>query len=171
MLPPWGISPSIAMVVPMSPDPYSHTSPEAFDPREQAERCRRLARTVTDQRALDALHQMASAAWETTLPERRDAWPIDARPALRKVDLDQGRIEMRHQIILIGSTLALAGAAPVAAQPRDQSCSTSAFYLNGARLQVRAAPSTNAHLLRARAHQGSPVAEIIGQRGAGSGCQ
>jgi len=48
------------MTTPMSPDPSSHSSPEAFDPREQAERCRRLARTATDQRALEALNQMAS---------------------------------------------------------------------------------------------------------------
>jgi hypothetical protein len=44
----------------MSPDPSSHIAADAFDPREQAERCRRLARTVTDQRTLDALHAMAS---------------------------------------------------------------------------------------------------------------
>lgn len=42
------------------PDPSSHTQPDDFDPREQAERCRRLARTVTDRRALEALHAMAS---------------------------------------------------------------------------------------------------------------
>ncbi|HTU11100.1 MAG TPA: hypothetical protein VMG08_09410 [Allosphingosinicella sp.] len=44
----------------MSPDPSSHMPAGAFDPREQAERCRRLARSVTDQRTLDALHEMAS---------------------------------------------------------------------------------------------------------------
>lgn len=45
----------------MSPDPSSFFSPaDAFDALEQAARCRRLARTVTDQRALDALHEMAS---------------------------------------------------------------------------------------------------------------
>ena len=44
----------------MSPDPSSHTSSEVFDPAEQAERCRRLARTVTDQRTLDTLHELAS---------------------------------------------------------------------------------------------------------------
>ena len=44
----------------MCPDPSSNTAPDAFDPGEQAERCRRLARTVTDQRTLDALHAMAS---------------------------------------------------------------------------------------------------------------
>ena len=43
----------------MSPDPSSNTPSEAFDPGEQAERCRRLARTVTDQRTLDALREMA----------------------------------------------------------------------------------------------------------------
>jgi SH3-like domain-containing protein len=72
---------------------------------------------------------------------------------------------MRPHVILIIWTLALAGAAPAAAQPRGQTCNISAFYLNGARLQVRAAPSAHARLLRTRAHQGSPVAEIVGQRG------
>jgi flagellar biosynthesis regulator FlbT len=31
-----------------------------FDPREQAQRCRRLARTVTDQRTYDALSALAA---------------------------------------------------------------------------------------------------------------
>ena len=44
----------------MSPDPSSRTPAEAFDDLEQAARCRRLARTVTDQRTLDALREMAS---------------------------------------------------------------------------------------------------------------
>ena len=44
----------------MSPDPSSLTSLDEFDPRAQAERCRRLARSVTDQRTLDALNEMAS---------------------------------------------------------------------------------------------------------------
>ena len=44
----------------MTPDPSSHTPSEDFDPNEQAERCRRLARSVTDQRTLDALNAMAS---------------------------------------------------------------------------------------------------------------
>jgi hypothetical protein len=44
----------------MSPDPSSRTPSEAFDDLEQAARCRRLARTVTDQRTLDALREMAS---------------------------------------------------------------------------------------------------------------
>jgi hypothetical protein len=43
----------------MSPNPSSQTSVGAFDPREQAERCRRLARSVTDQRTIDALTAMA----------------------------------------------------------------------------------------------------------------
>jgi len=43
----------------MSPDPSSRASSDAIDPREQAERCRRLARTVTDRRTLDALNAMA----------------------------------------------------------------------------------------------------------------
>jgi hypothetical protein len=43
----------------MSPDPSSRTLSEAFDDLEQAARCRRLARTVTDQRTLEALHEMA----------------------------------------------------------------------------------------------------------------
>lgn len=41
----------------MSPDPS--TPAAAFDALEQAARCRRLARTVTDQRTLDALRAMA----------------------------------------------------------------------------------------------------------------
>ena len=44
----------------MSPDPSPFTPAEAFDALEQAARCRRLARTVTDQRTLDALRDMAS---------------------------------------------------------------------------------------------------------------
>lgn len=44
----------------MSPDSSSLTPSEAVDALEQAARCRRLARTVTDRRALDALHEMAS---------------------------------------------------------------------------------------------------------------
>jgi hypothetical protein len=72
---------------------------------------------------------------------------------------------MRHNILTMLSTLALAGAAPAGAQPRAPICSISAYYLNGPRLQVRAAPSARARLLRTRAYQGSPVAEIIGQSG------
>jgi SH3-like domain-containing protein len=72
---------------------------------------------------------------------------------------------MRHNILIMLSTLALAGAIPAEAQPRAPMCSISAFYLNGARLQVRAAPSARARLLRTRAYQGSPVAEITGQSG------
>ena len=44
----------------MSPDPSSRTLSDAFDDLEQAARCRRLARTVTDQRTLEALREMAS---------------------------------------------------------------------------------------------------------------
>ena len=44
----------------MSPDPSSLVAADEFDPREQAERCRRLARSVTDQRTLDTLNAMAS---------------------------------------------------------------------------------------------------------------
>lgn len=44
----------------MSPDAFSCTSFTSPDPREQAERCRRLARSVTDKRMLDALQEMAS---------------------------------------------------------------------------------------------------------------
>jgi len=44
----------------MSPDPSSNAAAAAVDPGEQAMRCRRLARTVTDQRTLDALNAMAS---------------------------------------------------------------------------------------------------------------
>lgn len=44
----------------MSPDPSSNIASDEVDPGEQALRCRRLARTVTDQRTLDALHEMAS---------------------------------------------------------------------------------------------------------------
>lgn len=73
---------------------------------------------------------------------------------------------MRHSIILILSTLALAGAVPAAAQPhRGPACSISAFYLNGTRLAVHAAPSARSRRLRTAANQGSPVAEITGQNG------
>ena len=44
----------------MSPDPSSFSPAQAFDALEQAARCRRLARTVTDPRALEALNEMAS---------------------------------------------------------------------------------------------------------------
>jgi hypothetical protein len=44
----------------MSPDFSSFTPSEAFDALEQAARCRRLAHSVTDQRTLDALREMAS---------------------------------------------------------------------------------------------------------------
>lgn len=45
----------------MSPDPSSFTAAaDAFDALEQAARCRRLARTVTDPRTLEALNEMAS---------------------------------------------------------------------------------------------------------------
>jgi SH3-like domain-containing protein len=84
---------------------------------------------------------------------------------LLKADLDQGRIEMRYAILMTLSTLALAGAVPAEAQPRGPTCNISAYYLNGARLSVRAGPSANARALRTRAYQGSPVAEITGQRG------
>ena len=43
----------------MKPDPSSFSPAEAFDALEQAARCRRLARTVTDQRTLEALQEMA----------------------------------------------------------------------------------------------------------------
>jgi hypothetical protein len=44
----------------MSPDPSSLTPAEAFNALEQAARCRRLAHSVTDQRTLEALREMAS---------------------------------------------------------------------------------------------------------------
>jgi hypothetical protein len=45
----------------MSPDPSSFTAAaEAFDALEQAARCRRLAHSVTDQRTLEALRDMAN---------------------------------------------------------------------------------------------------------------
>jgi len=44
----------------MSPDASSLTPSEAFDALEQAARCRRLAHSITDQRTLDALREMAS---------------------------------------------------------------------------------------------------------------
>lgn len=72
---------------------------------------------------------------------------------------------MRQAIFLLLTTVALASAVPAASQPRGPTCSMSAFYLNGARVQVRAAPTANARLLRSRPHQGSPVAEITGQSG------
>lgn len=44
----------------MTPDRCSNTASDLPDPGEQAARCRRLARTVTDQRTLDTLYAMAS---------------------------------------------------------------------------------------------------------------
>jgi hypothetical protein len=45
----------------MSTNPSSHASvADETDPGEQAMRCRRLARTVTDQRTLEVLAAMAS---------------------------------------------------------------------------------------------------------------
>lgn len=71
---------------------------------------------------------------------------------------------MRHSILLLGSVLALTDATPAAAQ-HGPTCSISAYYLNGARLNVHAGPSVNSRQLRTAASQGSPVAEIIGQSG------
>ena len=73
---------------------------------------------------------------------------------------------MRPFMLLSASALALAGANPAAGQPRAPMCNLSAYYLNGARLDVRAGPSANAHRLQTRPFQGSPVAEITGQSGA-----
>jgi len=73
---------------------------------------------------------------------------------------------MRHSIFMILSTLALGGAVPAAGQPRGASCNISAYFLNGAGLSVRARPSANGRLLRARDNGGSPVARITGQSGA-----
>ena len=60
MPPPWGHSDrnDIAKNM-MSPDPSCLTPSEAFDALEQAARCRRLAHSITDQRTLDALREMA----------------------------------------------------------------------------------------------------------------
>ena len=44
----------------MNSDPSSLTSSAAFDALEQAARCHRLAHSITDQRTLDALRDMAS---------------------------------------------------------------------------------------------------------------
>ncbi len=71
---------------------------------------------------------------------------------------------MRRAIILTLSTLALAGAVPAEGQ-RDPTCSLSAYYLNGTRLNVHAGPSATSRRLRTAANQGSPVAEITGQSG------
>jgi len=63
MPPPWGHSTTDRndqRVEHMNPDPSSLTPSEAFDALEQAARCRRLAHSITDQRTLDALHEMAS---------------------------------------------------------------------------------------------------------------
>ena len=76
---------------------------------------------------------------------------------------------MRHSILLTLSTLALAGAAPLAGQPAGQMCNITAYQAgigNSGPLNVRAAPSATARLLRALAGHGSPVATIRGQRGA-----
>jgi len=56
----------------MSPDPSSFRTADAFDALEQAARCRRLARTVTDERTLDALREMASE-YEERACGNRDA--------------------------------------------------------------------------------------------------
>lgn len=63
------------------------------------------------------------------------------------------------------SVLALASAVPAVAQQHGASCNISAYLVNGARLSVRAGPAANARLLRVSG-EGSPVAEITGQRGA-----
>ena len=73
---------------------------------------------------------------------------------------------MRLKIMLVLSTLALTGSLPTAGQPRGPSCHISAFYLNGTRLDVHAAPSASSRRLRTAGQQGSPVAEITGQRAA-----
>ena len=70
---------------------------------------------------------------------------------------------MRRFMLLVASALAVAGAGPAAGQPRGPMCNLSAYYLNGARLDVRAGPSANARRLQTRPYQGSPVAEITGQ--------
>jgi SH3-like domain-containing protein len=72
---------------------------------------------------------------------------------------------MRLSIALVMTTLCLSGAAPAVSQQRGATCNISAFYLNGTRLNVRAAPSATARPLRARGYQGSPVARITGQSG------
>ncbi len=72
---------------------------------------------------------------------------------------------MRRFMLLVASALAVAGAGPAAGQPRGPMCNLSAYYLNGARLDVRAGPSANARRLQTRPFQGSPVAEITGQSG------
>ena len=76
---------------------------------------------------------------------------------------------MRHRLLLTLSTLALAGAVPASGQQRGPSCAISAYQAgigNSGPLNVRAAPSAAARLLRALAGNGSPVARIRGQRGA-----
>jgi len=76
---------------------------------------------------------------------------------------------MRHAILLALTTLTLAGAVPAAGQPRAPTCDISAYQAgigNSGPLNVRAAPSAAARLLRALAGNGSPVARIRGQRGA-----
>ncbi len=75
---------------------------------------------------------------------------------------------MRHIIAATMSLLALAGAVPVAGQPRGPACNISAYVLDrDARgLNVRAGPSANARVLQAVSNEGSAVARIIGQSGA-----
>ena len=76
---------------------------------------------------------------------------------------------MRPSIILMLSTLALAGAVPAAGQPRGATCDMTAYQAgiaHSGQLNVRAAPAVRGRLLRALAGEISPVATISGQSGA-----
>jgi SH3-like domain-containing protein len=76
---------------------------------------------------------------------------------------------MRHAVVIMLSTLALASATPSAGQPAGQRCNITAYQAgigNSGPLNVRAGPSASARLLRALAGHGSPVATISGQSGA-----
>ena len=76
---------------------------------------------------------------------------------------------MRHIIVLTLSTLAVGSAVPAAGQQRGATCNISAYQAgvgNSGPLNVRAAPSSAARLLRGLRGIGSPVARIRGQRGA-----
>lgn len=76
---------------------------------------------------------------------------------------------MRHSVAAMLTALTLVSAVPAAGQQRGASCNLTAFQAGIAhigRLNVRAAPSGRARLLRTLAGEISPVATIRGQSGA-----
>ena len=75
---------------------------------------------------------------------------------------------MRHSMLLMLSTLTLAGAVPAAGQqPRGPACDISAYVTDRDThgLNVRAGPSSGARVLRVIPNDGSAVARIVGQSG------